>query len=171
MFNFVLALFIDLSKAFDTIHIERMVDILQEVGFTGIYLDWFRSYLKERKYKVKVAGAFSESNTSEYGIPQGSNLGPLLFILYINKIFKIGKYIRIWGYADDLLLVASHKDLKTAHMMLQEDFNRIIKWTHDMDLIINGEKTVMMSINLRNKKNSYEPTIKFHTCTCPKFSN
>jgi len=145
-----------------------LIKILREIGITGVYLDWFKTYLKDRKYKVKLSESYSGEKSCDYGIPQGSNLAPLLFIIYINKIFNIALKTRLYGYADDLLLIASHREWKMALEMLQLDFNKITKWMHDMDLVMNGEKTVMINIHLRNKKINYEPIIKYHNCSCPE---
>lgn len=163
---YVLALFIDLSKAFDTINHSIMIAVLKDLGVTGKYLKWFESYLSDRQFKVKIKNGYSDNKNCEYGVPQGSNLGPILFIMYMNNIFKVVKYVKIWAYADDILIIASHKDLDIAKRLLQHDFNKINKWMHDMDLIINSEKTVMMNIHLRNKKSTINPSIKYHTCKC-----
>lgn len=163
---FVLALFIDLSKAFDTIEYDKMIEALQEIGIVGKQLEWFKSYLKNRKYKVKVGDTFSEEKSSKHGLPQGSNLGPVLFIIYINKLFGIVQNIRIYIYADDILIISSHKDLSVAQNRLQLGFNRISKWLHDSELIINPSKTVIMNIHLRNKVIPNDPVIKYHKCSC-----
>src|SRR5436190_1962459 len=107
-----------------------------------------------------------KKKSCKYGVPQGSNLGPVLFNIYINKIFKLAKYVKIFGYADDILLISSHKDLAVALHRLQLDFNMISKWMHDSELIINAQKSMVMNIHLRNKKILIEPIIKYHKCTC-----
>ena len=76
-------IFIDLQKAFDTVNHEILLHKLNYYGFRGVVNDWFRSYLHERKQKFCINGYESELKTLHHGVPQGSLLGPLLFLLYI----------------------------------------------------------------------------------------
>ena len=97
-------LLLDLSAAFDTVDIDRLLGILSsEIHVSGTALKWFSSFLKSRTMRVKVNGAYSEVFALEFGVPQGSVLGPILFNIYIRSIFKhlerIGFSIK--GFADD----------------------------------------------------------------------
>ena len=84
-----LLVMLDLSAAFDTVNHDILISRLhEEVGVSGLALEWFRSYLKNRTQRVAVDGTFSERFVLDHGIPQGSCLGPLLFIIYSSELFK-----------------------------------------------------------------------------------
>lgn len=76
-------IFVDLKRAFETIDRERLLEKLYQYGITGTVLEWFRSYLKDRKQQVQLNDGWAKMLTTEYGVQQGSVLGPLLFIIYI----------------------------------------------------------------------------------------
>ena len=80
--NVACGIFIDLQKAFDTVNHEILLKKLEHYGFRGIIIDWFRSYLHERKQKVTINGYVSETRIIKHGVPQGSVLGSILFLLY-----------------------------------------------------------------------------------------
>ena len=101
--NEVRAIFCDISKAFDRVWHKGLLYKLQTVGITGHFLQWFTDYLNNRKQRVVLPGVFSHWTDLKAGVPQGSILGPLLFLIYINDIVRnINSSIRV--FADDTSL-------------------------------------------------------------------
>src|SRR5436190_13702128 len=98
-------IFMDLKRAFETVDRDRLVGKLYQYGIRGVALEWLRSYLSNRKQQVKFQNKYSKPIATKYGVPQGSVLGPLLFIVYINDIVKAcTNECNIKMFADDTLL-------------------------------------------------------------------
>ena len=116
----------DLQKAFDTIDhdINCMLQKLYAIGFSKHSVNWFRSYLINRTFLVNLGNAFSQPACVSSGVPQGSILGPLLFLIYINDMSQAVK-CNLFLYADDTCLVCQHKDINGIEKQLNKDFDRI----------------------------------------------
>jgi len=97
--------FLDLRKAFDSLDHTLLLQRLNNLGVWGKEMTWFSSYLSDRKQHVKCGGIFSEWNTINGGIPQGSTLGPQLFLIYMNDIPSQVKHGKLLQYADDTALI------------------------------------------------------------------
>ena len=106
------ATFIDLSKAFDTISHPKLIAKLRSYGLNGIELGWFTNYLFNRNAQVSFNGSLSNPQKMISGVPQGSILGPLLFILFFNDIASSTKGASIIKYADDTVIYVAGKEIK-----------------------------------------------------------
>ena len=137
----VIAVFMDLSKAFDALSHEILLQKLQYYGVRGICLDWFRSYLSNRKQFTVYNYNNSQLRDIDTGVPQGSILGPLLFIIYINDIVNSCNDPHLILYADDTSLLASHKDMNVLIETLNENLAKITKWFKCNKLSLNVSKT------------------------------
>ena len=100
-----LLLLIDFSKAFDMVEHNILLDKLQHYGIRGTALKWFHSYLSDRTQFVTIDGHDSDAKSIKYGVPQGSILGPLLFIIYINDLPHISELAKYILYADDANII------------------------------------------------------------------
>lgn len=137
----VVALFIDFSKAFDTLNHSKLISALENIGIEGYLLRWFENYLLDRRFVVKVGNISSITKHVTSGVPQGSILGPVLYLIYVNNMFNCFRYCQAYMYADDTVLLASHRNLLCAEAYLQDDFTSLLHWTHDHELVINSDKT------------------------------
>ena len=123
----VRVVFCDVSKAFDRVWHAGLIHKLRAAGITGHLLKWFVSYLEKRRQRVVASGVQSEWNYISAGVPQGSILGPLLFLLYINDIvIDIGANIRL--FADDTSLFVIVKNPDAAAELINNDMNKISTW-------------------------------------------
>ena len=107
------AVFIDLAKAFDTVHHSILLKKLYIYGVRGCVYDWFNSYLSERTQTTSINNYISNKEGIKYDVPQGSILGPLLFLLFINDISAASKVLKFHLFADDTNILHSNECLKT----------------------------------------------------------
>ena len=147
-----IVLLLDLSAAFDTVDHEKLLEILfRDIGITGIALEWFRSFLKDRTQKVKVGDAFSEVVDLLFGVAQGSILGPRLFNIYIRSLYKHVEPTQfdIEGFADDHQLVKQFV-VALQPIALGEDIcnclNSISVWMKEHFLCLNESKTKILVV-------------------------
>lgn len=148
----VLGIFIDLKKAFDTISHKIMLEKLLEIGITGRAHDILSSYFQNRKQIVKIGPHQSTSSLITFGVPQGSILGPLLFLIYINNLQHIGLTADITLYADDTCLFYFGHSIKTLTSKAQNDLNLLNNWFLSNTLTINTTKTNFVIFAAKNKK-------------------
>ena len=130
------SVFLDLSKAFDTLDHDILLHKLQYYGITGTALDWFRSYLTERYQYVDYNGASSSMKLLTTGVPQGSILGPLLFIIYMNDIHTVSNNLNFILYADDTTLTSplcsftygGYHDINRVSKIINSEITKISEW-------------------------------------------
>ena len=140
------SVYIDFSKAFDTVNHERLLQKVWNAGVRGTLHRWLRSYLTDRRQTVRSCGSESYSFPTPSGVPQGSNLGPLLFTIFINDLPTCLRSSRLLKYADDaklFLAVASREDT----IMLQSDLDRFHAWSMRNGLSINFEKSKLITFS------------------------
>lgn len=149
-------LFIDLQKAFDTVYIPTLLKKLEVVGVRGRALDIFKSYLSNRKQFVQINNYKSDVLDINYGVPQGSILGPLLFSIYINDITKSNLEGDVRLYADDTCILYVHKNLNIITDTMQNDLQKLDIWLKNNKLSLNTKKTKYMIIS--SKRTVVPPT-------------
>ena len=142
--EFVSIAFLDLGKAFDTVDHLLLLGELRRIGCDLQSLSWFKSYLGDRKQVTGVDGVLSDERPMRCGVPQGSVVGPLLFVIYINSIVSVIENCRYYMYADDLAVVSSNRDPVLAARLLQGDMDRISGWCVNFKLTVNVEKTKVL---------------------------
>lgn len=137
---------IDLRKAFETVPHENLLNKLEQYGIRGPANNLLRDYLNSRKQLVDNSDTYSEVlvNNNPFALPHGSNLGPLLFIIYINGIFDLKLNGTLILYADDAVLIYTSDNLDTIQIKIQEDINKISHWLKVNKLTININKTKFM---------------------------
>ena len=141
---------IDLQKAFDTIDHEILLKKMIYIGFSKKTIAWFKSYITNRSFIVNVENDYSVPGQLLCGVPQGSILGPLLFLLYVNDMPQAIK-CDLLLYADDSVLIFSHKDIDVINKQLNEDFNSLCDWFVDNKLSIHFGEDKTKSILFANK--------------------
>ena len=140
--NPTLAIYIDLSKAYDTISHKKLISKLKnEFNFTPQTLAFFTSYFQNRKQSLHTQHAQSSTQTITHGIPQGSTLSTTFFLLYINNIIRTVPNSKVYTYADDTTLIvtaATQQDLQT---LAQSELHNLITYFHNNNLVPNPTKT------------------------------
>ena len=146
---------IDLQKAFVTIDHDILLQKLYAIGFSKHSVNWFRSYLTNRTYLVNLGNMFSQPACVSSGVPQGSILGPLLFLIHINDMSQAVK-CNLFLYANDTCLVFQHKDINEIEKHLNKDFESICDWFVDNKLSIHfGDgktKSILFASKFKIKK-------------------
>jgi len=142
---------IDLQKAFDTIDHEILINKMEYLGFSKHVVLWFKSYLSKRIFIVNLNKTFSEPGKLLCGVPQGSILGPLLFLLYINDMPQAVQ-CELLLYADDTCLIFQHSDIKEIESQLNKNFSFICDWFVDNKLSIHFGEDKTKSILFSNKR-------------------
>ncbi len=136
-----LGVFLDLSKAFDTINHDILLEKLQWYGIRGRALDWFRSYLSDRTQYVKYKNTKSSLQTLPCGVPQGSVLGPLLFIIYTNDLPNCLTLTKAILFADDTTIFLSSPDKRFLYESVNNDLHSLAEWFQTNKLSLNVSKT------------------------------
>ena len=153
------AIFLDLAKAFDTVSHDILLQKLEVYGIRGTSLKFFKSYLENRYQFVKIDNAKSIISLIEFGVPQGSILGPLLFLLYINDLPKATNLFTKL-YADDTFLCAQNSDLKLLESEMNLELEKVYNWMCSNRLTLNISKSKSMIIT--KKRNILPMSLKIN---------
>jgi retron-type reverse transcriptase len=158
--EYACGIFLDLKKAFDTVDHKILLKKMEYYGVRGIANQWFSSYLINRKQFVSVGNAISEQKPITCGVPQGSVLGPLLFLLYINDFSFSATNLDFHLFADDSNLFCSHRNFQSLEQNLNEQLSMVDKWLCANKLCLNIEKTNFIVFHPAQKKINYSLILK-----------
>jgi hypothetical protein len=150
--NYVTSVFIDLQKAFDTVNHQILLSKLEEIGIRGLPLQLFESYLIGRKVATKIDDCISSKQTVRTGVPQGSVLGPTLYLLYIHDLQHYLPECSYKVFADDTCLLFSHQNPEALEEQMNEILIRFHNWLKRNKLAINVAKTKYMIFKNVNKQ-------------------
>ncbi|RVE44642.1 hypothetical protein evm_010728 [Chilo suppressalis] len=143
------SIYTDFSSAFDKVDHNILIQKLKRYGIHGPLLLWFKSYLKHRVLRVVINGYTSRSFTATSGVPQGSILGPVLFLIFVNDIPEIVKHSKCSIFADDLKLCRPIKSQDDVNL-LQNDLDAIQEWCHSNKMVLNADKCFVIKFT-KNK--------------------
>lgn len=160
--EFSCGVFLDLRKAFDTVDHKILLKKMEYYGIRGIANNWFKSYLSGRLQSVFVSGMSSETLEIAHGVPQGSVLGPLLFLLYINDLPNAIIYSKPFIFADDTALLNSSKDLKSIKKKVNIDLKLLLNWLNANKIGLNVDKTEVVLFREQRKKINYDVRLKLN---------
>jgi len=138
-----IAIFCDLSKAFDCVNHKLLLKKLKGVGLGVGAVEWFRSYLADRKQTVCIGESLSSESLIKLGVPQGSILGPLLFIIYVNDLPNTSLLTTLL-FADDTTLLASNDNFNVLLDFVQQEFRKVCEFFRSHGLAMNASKSNFM---------------------------
>ena len=151
--KYVMGIIIDLKKAFDTIDHNISLNKLYHYGIRGISNDWIKSYFENRKQFVQYDDAISDYKEILCGVPQGSILGPKLFILYINDICNISDIMKFVLFADDTNILCKHENYVSLCELVNIEMSKLSKLFSINKLSLNVKKTSYMLFGNRHVNN------------------
>ena len=144
-------IFIDLSKAFDTVNHKILLDKLDHYGIRNESLNWFKSYLSNRKQSVTINQSQSGLSQITCGVPQGSVLGPLLFLIYINDLPSISNKLKNFLFADDTNIYYESNDLANLEKIINSELKILYQWLCSNRLALNIDKTNFVLFHSQRK--------------------
>ena len=164
--------FLYLKKAFDTVDHHILIKKLFSYGLRGNTLKWFQSYLTDRSQFVTYDGIKSKVLPIKYGVPQGSILGPLLFIIYMNDLFNVSNFLFTILYADDTCVVLGGKSLENLITLVDQELHLLYIWLQSNKLTLHFQKTYYMIFHrARLKLQSTTIVLQMGDCNLNKANN
>ena len=162
----VCGVFIDLQKAFDTVNHKLLLDKLYHYGVRGQAHLWFESYLTDRKKTVRIASVDSSLMKILCGVPQGSILGTLLFLLYIYDLRHATQTSLVHHFADDTNLIVSDRNLKNLRLKMNEELKSLYEWLCANRISLNVVKTEFLLFrNNLSKNGNFKFTLRLNSKT------
>ena len=150
--------FLDLKKAFDMVDHDILLRKLCSIGISASSCKWFSSYLKGCRQLTKVNSRTSTKATNSHGVPQGSILGPLLFLIFINDLPNMIELCGVSLYTDDTAIFYFSDDIDDVRLSIQHDLQSVSVWMKENRLSLNIKKTKFMQLGSKRHLNSV-PTI------------
>ena len=153
---------LDLSKAFDSINHQLLLQKLNHVGASHSAVSWFRSYLNGRTQSVRIGSTISSHLPITHGVPQGAIFSPILFCIYLSDLPTINRRCHLESYVNNskLLLSFPVKEIDSAKATIEQDLHRVAKWCSLNDLLINPTKTKLLLVGTRQMTNSLPTDFK-----------
>ena len=144
-------IYLDFAKAFDKVHHGILIRKIKEIGIRGKVLNWLKAFLSNRVQNISVEGTLSEESHVISGVPQGTVLGPLLFLIHISDINKEVRNSRVSSFADDTRILKIIKE-PSDRSILQEDLNVVYDWSKNNKMQFNDSKFEMIRYTLRGEQ-------------------
>ena len=144
-------IYLDLKKAFDTVNHKILLSKLNHYRICGIANDWFKSFLANRTLYTNINGSNSNPEKVMYGVPQGSVLGPLLFIIFINDLNVSIKSSKVHHFADNTSLLLINKSLKQINKLVYHDLALLVQWLRSDKISLNTSKTEILLFRPKGK--------------------
>jgi hypothetical protein len=149
--KYCIGIFLDLKKAFDVVSHEILIKKLQKLGINGVALEWFKSYLSNRTQQVDINGNLSESKQLKISVLQGTILGPILFLCFINDLPEATELI-LFLFADDTSCTAADNDLPTLIRYVNIELQKLANWFRSNKMVVNISKTKFIIFHGKGKK-------------------
>ena len=154
-----LSVFLDLSKAFDCVDHRTLIHKLNRYGIRGVPLNWLKSYLSGRTEFVEISGVRSGERKLSFGVPQGSILSPLLFLIYVNDVGSSVRQGQLVQYADDTTLCFNENSMSELEKVAFIELNSSIQHFNELNLKTNPEKSTFIQFRLRETAENHSPTV------------